>query len=194
MIIPTSFAQVNLKFTGDALPGTAEVVFGVNITGFPGDPISLGTAVIGAVGDASLDELWVGDVKLSSVLVKYGPNSTGVFGETTADMAGTAANPGVTANTALLVRKVTDTGGRQGRGRLFLPGIPTNQVDSDGVVHGGFLDTAHADFQDFLAKLGAIPAPMALLHGEHSPSSTPHEVLDLVPSGLLATQRRRLRP
>jgi len=193
VIIPVDFAQVNLKFTGSALPTGAEMTFGMNTVGNPGSVAAWADDVAGAWDDAGLVELYTGQVRLSSILVKAGPNSTGPFVEQPYDFLGTAANPAVTANTSMLIRKVTDTGGRQGRGRFFLPGVPEGKVDPDGTFDSGYLDSAVADWESFLGKLGTDQLPMALLHGDGSPVATPHEVLDLSPATQAATQRRRLR-
>lgn len=193
MIIPVDFAQVNLRFAGDALPTGAEMVFGVNLTGFAGGPLDAANDVATAWTDANMDALYVGDVELRSVLVKFGPNTTGAFAETFVSVPGIGANPGVTPNTALLVKKATEVGGRQGRGRMFQPGVPSNQVDDDGNVKPGFLGTANSNYGDFLSKIAADQLPMALLHNEGSPTAAPFEVTSLTPGAVLATQRRRLR-
>lgn len=193
MFIPEDWAQVNLKFTGDAIPDVAEMTFGVNIASYVGAPADLASLVITHAGDADLTALWVGDVTLSSVLAKFGPNEDGPFAEVATDLSGTAANPAVPANTSLLIRKVTAVGGRHGRGRMFMPGVPSNQVDSDGTVHSGYLDTAHANWGDFLGKMTTDSAHPALLHAAPGLTPPPYLILDLLPATKLATQRRRLR-
>lgn len=193
MIIPEDFAQVNLKFTGDAIPTGAEMTFGINTVGNPGGVPAWADDVVSNWDSAGMAELYTGQVTLASVLVKAGPNATGPFIETLAGIPGTAANPAVTANTAMLIRKVTDTGGRQGRGRFFLPGIPEGHCDPDGTLDTGYLESATADWEAFLGKMGTSQLPMALLHGAGSPVAVPHEILDLVPATKAATQRRRLR-
>lgn len=193
MIIPDHFAQVNLKFGGPNLPTGAEMTFGVNITGYAGGPADAGPDIYTAWTDASVDDLYVGDTWLASVLVKFGPNDTGAFAEYVVNAHGSAGNPGVPANTALLVKKVTSFGGRKGRGRMFLPGIQSSVIDPNGNLHSGFLTTALANLNDFLGKLGAAQLPMALLHGDHETGLAPYEVNVLDIGSKVATQRRRLR-
>jgi len=193
MLIPEGYAQINLLYTGDAAPTGAQVTFGADISGTAGDPMSIGSAVVSNYISASMDELHVGALTLSGVLVKFGPNETGPFATYPADVDGSAANPSVLVNGALLVHKTTDSGGRSGRGRMFFPGIPENQTDSDGTVHGGYLSTIAGLLEDWRGKLITDLIIPVLLHSDPETDLLPTEITGFVPQAKLATQRRRLR-
>lgn len=65
---------------------------------------------------------------------------------------GTPVPPGV----ALLMTKQTNTGGRRGKGRMFIPGISQTQVNGDGIVASGFLATARANVETLRTRLTAL--------------------------------------
>lgn len=193
MFIPEDYAQINLKFTGDAAPTGAEVTFGADVSGTAGDPSSIAAAVSVAYQDAGLDGISVGALTLSTILVKFGPNDEGPFANFPVGIDGTAANPSTLVNGALLIHKVTDLGGRHGRGRMFWPGIPDNQVDADGTVHSGYLTSVGEWLEDFRGKLIADLIIPVLLHADPEYPHPPFEVVALQPQPKMATQRRRLR-
>jgi hypothetical protein len=193
VIIPLDYAQVNMKFTGDAAPTGAQITFGVDVSAFAGDPTNLGATVSSNWASASCDELYVGALTLAEILVKFGPNEDGPFGVYPVGVDGTAANPSTLCNGALLVRKVTSMGGRKGRGRLFLPGVPENHVDGDGSVASGYLTSATEDLNDFLGKMATDDARLVLLHNDPDVDPATTVVDSFAPSALMATQRRRLR-
>lgn len=193
MFIPEGYAQVNLQFTGDAAPTGAEVTFGLDVSGAASDPASTAATVAVHYQDAGLDGIHVGALVLSSILVKFGPNDVGPFAVYPTDIAGTAANPSTLINGALLIHKVTPMGGRVGRGRMFWPGIPDNQVNADGAVSGGYLTSVAEWLEDFRGKLITDELIPVLLHAEPGiqPLDTPIDAL--LPQPKMATQRRRLR-
>lgn len=193
MIIPLDYAQANIKFTGDAAPTGAEITFGVDVSTYPGTPTLLASDIYTAWSSSSLEELYVGSCVLSEIYVKFGPNEDGAFGSYFPDAPGSGANPSVTVNSALLVSKHTPKGGRIGRGRFYLPGVPDNQADANGTVHSGYLTSATDDFNEFLGKLEAAGTKMVVLHGDPDIDPATTAVNVLVPQPKLATQRRRLR-
>lgn len=193
MIIPDGFAQVNFRFIGDAAPTGAEVTFGADISATGGDPTSIAAAVSVAYQDAGLDGISVGACTLATILVKFGPNDTGPFVQFPVGLVGTAANPSTLVNGALLIHKVTPLGGRSGRGRMFWPGIPDNQVDADGNVHSGYLTSVGEWLEDFRGKLIADDIVPTLLHADTDVAPIDTPITGLLPQAQMATQRRRLR-
>lgn len=113
---------------------------------------------------------------------------------------GTSSDAVVPQNTAYLVRKRTDLGGRRGRGRFYLPGVSEAGVDAVGALgtaHRDALQTAVDDWYDFLtAGVGARLYPPVVLHRSEGigtePAPTP--ITSFVVESKVATQRRRLRP
>lgn len=193
MIIPTGFAQVNLKFTGSALPTGAEMTFGVDHTGYSGDPLAAGEDIFDIWDGADLEGLQNTTTFLTGVLVKFGPNSTGPSAEYVNSKQGTNGGDAYNPNTAYLVHKATALGGRAGRGRMYMPGVNEGDVDGTGVVDGTLLGLLNTRWAAFAAALVLADLPMVLLHGPGSPISTPTLVTGVTVDQKVATQRRRLR-
>ena len=191
MFIPEDYAQINLKFTGDAAPTGAEVTFGADVSGTAGDPSSIAAAVSVAYQDAGLDGISVGALTLSTILVKFGPNDTGPSFELPASHGGDLSGQGVTPNTSLLVKKSTAVGGRRGRGRIYWPGIEEGVIDAFGNIDPTAQSTFQGLFDGFRTALSSGDVPMVVLHADTG--FTPHLVEDLIVQNVAATQRRRLR-
>jgi len=114
------------------------------------------------------------------------PGQAGTF------LTGGSAISTIPINGALLVRKSTALGGRSNRGRYYIPwSLQESDVSDVGTIAGG----TQSDWQDlqddFLASLVAADVPMQLLH---SGAGDPATVVSLSVQGVIATQRRRLRP
>lgn len=193
MLIPTGYAQVNMRFTGVAVPSGAEMTFGV-ANGGDLSPLDIATVVDGAWAAANLRDNQCNDLSLTSILVKLGPNATGASAEFGTDRSGLASGAGVPPNVSVLIRKVTDSGGRAGRGRFYMPGFTEGSVDESGAIAGAVLSTMQGQADTFLDELAGAFCPMALLHGSlDAPIDVPLEVTALVVDARVATQRRRLR-
>lgn len=105
---------------------------------------------------------------------------------------GSNGDPVVPPQVSLLCRKETGIIGREGRGRLYVPGLSLSQIGTDAT----FIDPTHlAIFQtaanDFLAGLVSHGHSMVLLH--RNPAVLPYDVTALVVESQIATQRRRNR-
>jgi hypothetical protein len=98
-------------------------------------------------------------------------------------------------NLAMLITKATLVPGRQGRGRIFLPGPDEASVDGAGNLSSGLL----SDLADACTALTAVESQpgvtgQVILHPEGSPlADTPSFVAALSPNIRCATQRRRMR-
>lgn len=193
MIIPTGYAQVNLMFTGSALPNGAQVTLGYKLgTGFD-DPAILAAGVIAAIdGSDWLANVHVQNV-ISSVLAKLGPNDTGASAEVPCDIEGTYSSGGCKPNTTFLISKTTAVGGHAGRGRAYWPGVPDNEVENDGTIQGATLVAAQSDLSSLFSDLDSVSDGLYLLHGAGSPVSTPTKITQFLLDARVATQRRRLR-
>lgn len=189
MVIPTNYAQVNLVLGGIGLPNGAEMTFGVhNEAPFTADELA------DVVGDeltaANFDGFITTECQLSSIKVKLGPNSTGPTSELAYVIVGTATGETVAPNTAALISKVTDLGGRQGRGRMYMPGISETSTDAGGQLDAGFAASLQVMWASFRTSMTAAAAEPVLLHGDEI---TPTLITDFNVQLTLATQRRRLR-
>jgi hypothetical protein len=193
MIIPETFAQVNLRFTGGAVPLGAEMTFGVSHVGHGGTPAQ----VAGDIGadwiTSNMNDQQVNDVTLSTILVKFGPNDSGNFAEVAVGAQGTDSDPGITPNTSVLIKKETNFGGRQGRGRMYMPGLPEHLVGDGGVLEPAYITSTQAACDAFFAALVADDLVPVLLHSEDSPPQLPYTITEFVVDNTAATQRRRMR-
>jgi hypothetical protein len=193
VIIPTGYAQANLRFTGVALPLGAEITQGHDVGAFIGDPSDLADLVATAWGLSGLNGMQVSEVALTSVEVKYGPNATGPSGLWTGLVTGAVSGDSVEPNTAALVHKKTAFGGRAGSGRFYIPGIADSTVSNAGVITGTTVAAYNGWLAAYLSGFSPVDADLVLLHGEGSPITTPTPVTSLECDARVATQRRRLR-
>jgi hypothetical protein len=193
MTIPTGFGQINWIMGGLALPTEAQVTMGVDLTGFSGDAVDFADAAVDAWDTAGVNGIQCTEVGLIRTLVKMGPDATGPSHERSSLIGGAVTATVVPPNVALLVRKITDLGGRAGRGRLYLPGLDEDEVNGQGTISGGLASTAQGVFNALAtALIGADLFPV-VLHGEGSPITTPTPITSLSVDSTVATQRRRLR-
>ena len=193
MLIPAGFGQANLKFQSAATPHGAEVTFGFERVGV-GDPLTVGGIIRDAWDDELIDNLLSDQIELVSILVKFGPNDTGPAQELAVSLPGLDSGTPVPPNVSVLVHKHTAFGGRQGRGRMYIPGIPEGQVDGAGTITSATPAVWTTRFNNFLGVLEAADYPMVLLHAGSGAVTTPYPVIGLTCSSTVATQRRRLRP
>jgi hypothetical protein len=192
VVVPVGYAQVTIGFTGSAVPTGAAVTFGLDISAGPATPALVAVAVDNAYFSSGIPTQIATGANETSILVKFGPDNLGPSAEIATNNPGTGGSSGV-PNTAWLVRKVTALGGRAGRGRFFLPGVPEAEVDPSGIIDSSSvtgMQTAVDDFFSELAVGGMIPV---LLHSEGSPLNIPTEITSHEVQSLAATQRRRLR-
>lgn len=190
MIIPVSFAQVNIRFGGSGMPRGAEVTFGVD----NGTTVYDAPTIAGIIGG-----LWVDHIKAitnvnttcDEVLVKLGPNSTGASAVLGIGEAGTVSSGAPQPAVALLVQKQTALGGRHGRGRMYWPILGSTWMETGSVLTTAHRSTLQTAMGGILSDLATALIPMVLLHGDLSVAPT--EVIGLNVETQLATQRRRLR-
>jgi hypothetical protein len=139
---------------------------------------------------AAWGQLYSSQITATSLLVKLGPNDTGASVVEPISFGGAGASAQSAPNVAMLVQKGTNLGGRKGRGRLFIPGVPEASVDPSGIIAAGTITALNAVLGDFITDLQTNDVPMVLLHSD---STTPTPVTSLNINATAATQRRRLR-
>jgi hypothetical protein len=98
-----------------------------------------------------------------------------------------AAPPQVT----YLLQKITGFAGRKNRGRMYLPGVSETHVGPNGQITGAKLTELAGLAAAALSNWATNGAELVILHTD--PADTPRPVVELSPSTLSATQRRRLR-
>lgn len=189
-IIPEGFAQVNYVFTGTGLPLGAQTTLGLRLDD-PGDSPAV-------VADHARDA-WVARILtyqslntfLQSVRVKFGPNDTGGFGEVADGNNGDAVGESWAPQISLLIEKVTNAGGRRGRGRMYVPGFVEATVDEGGVIDPANVIAINGALVEFIADLQLDGLQPVLLHS--SAPSAPTVISSLLVDPRTATQRRRNR-
>jgi hypothetical protein len=192
MLIPFDYGQVNWKLTGTGLPSGAEVTCGFWHHNFAGTVQDAAEALWQTWAD-NVMPLLASSVAVTSALVKYGPNDDGAAYEFVDSQAGTAGSETSPPNAAVLVTKQTIVGGRKGRGRMYVPGIPEADVSPGGLIAGATVTAWNAAFEDMRDEATGLNLPFRLLHGEYDPQPAPYSIEAFSVTDLLATQRRRLR-
>ena len=192
MTIPVGYAQVNWKLSGASLPTGAETTLGLDISGASVTQEEVANLAI-AGWDAEIAP-WISDgFVLTSVLVKYGPDATGPSVEIGATVNGEHAGVGAPPNVAYLVQKQTASGGRAGRGRMYIPGVPEGEVTAAGVLSSTVRNGLSAGLEAFATAFEAVGCSPVVLHQPGSPLLTPTEITNFLVSPSVATQRQRLR-
>jgi hypothetical protein len=192
MLIPLGFAQLNAIHTGTSLPNGAQWTLAVNHDGIEQTPLQVAEKFEQALSDSNLyDNVSLG-VTMTSVLCKFGPNDTGKSALSPANEPGVNGNQ-ASPNTSYLVHKNTDDGGRAGRGRFFLPGVPDSLINPSGTIVSASISAINTSLATFLAALIAEDVIPVVLHNVGSPLSSPSPIESLVVDAVAATQRRRLR-
>ena len=183
LIIPPGYAQCSVEFSqqgGSA--GPKFTTFGAHLVG-GGDISAAAEAVEGFFND----RLYVNDVALVKLNIDTATTHTEVPLTNTAK-GGNATSPQV----ACLVKKVTNIRGVENRGRMYLPGVLSDDdVGVGGLIDPDVLENLQTGMSAFLSELETnAGVEMVVLH---SGSSDPTPVGSLLVEALVATQRRRLR-
>jgi hypothetical protein len=190
--IPAGFAQAS--FGGYIAGDTEEAIWTIGFSVDGGVDPSIALAMYGN-WLTNFQSLSSTDWTFASCRVKYGPTSTGPTVESVgATATGSVSEITIPINTALLVRKITGTGGRRGRGRAYLVGqLMNGMLGGAGVIDStplSALQSACDDFyDDCLATAGV--SQLVLLHSD---AGVPSTIVGLQAQQKVATQRRRLRP
>lgn len=188
-MIPTGYGQLSLVHSGDNFEGDC-----INTFGFinPGDEdaAACGDIFKGALLGSGLLAQYSGSVTVTEVRIKLGPDATGESAEVAIGNSGLVGGQAVSPQVALLVRKNTALGGRAGRGRFYIPGMPAASLVNSGTFDGTDMDQVVSEWTDIWNVMAFVGLEQRLLHD--SPL-TPTPVTSMVGSVRVATQRRRAR-
>jgi len=192
MDIPVGFAQVNFVFGGTACPTGAQCAFGIKHTEWP-NPKSDIPAKIELIWDQAngLRSFTNSRVVLQKIRVKLGPNLTGAFYEVAVNEAGDQDRLHSVPNVSHLISKLSDLGGKNGRGRTFWPGVAENDVLENGDLTANRIAEMQTAFDNFRGTMQIELLPLQILHELPVPFPTP--ITNMVCQTRTATQRRRLR-
>lgn len=192
MPIPENYGQVTFGFTGAGAPTGAAITFGI----FRGDdksPADCALEINGVFLATNIKTQLSNSLNHSSTLVKFGPDDTGPSAEVPGIGLMSSGDAQAAPNLSLLIQKRTLFGGRSGRGRFFLPGVPEGQVTASGTINAPYVNGMQNVMTDFLEGLQGAGWPMVVLHRPGAPLTTPSPVASLLVQATAATQRRRLR-
>lgn len=104
--------------------------------------------------------------------------------------AGSIGGAGFPPNTALLVQKRTPTGGRHGRGRMYVPGASSAEVSTAGFLNLPFVSDCNDALESFRSEISAGTLAPVLISSAGVLGSV---ITSFTMSEKVATQRRRLR-
>lgn len=194
MEIPAGYAQITLGFSGAMAPTGAAVVYGVLWDEeFPSSFMSEALdEAVAAFGTRFMPAI-TNQLTLSSALIKVGPNVTGPSLEKGYSVTGGSGNVGGYPGACYLLTKRTAFGGRAGRGRMFLPGVPEATIEPGGLLTSGTATAMTTAATNWLADHATNAVPVVLLHNAGSPLTEPTPVTEMACSARTATQRRRNR-
>lgn len=192
MLIPVDYAQVNVFMPVSQYPYVPQCTFGVDTREFVGTTTEFAEAIY----DIWSTE-WAGfltsNVTFDKVRVKYGPNATGPAEEFGGSASGAVSGESVEPSVAALVTKNTSLGGRQGRGRFYLPGMPESYLNPGGDLTSTGMLQGQSCADAWLAAMNTANIPPVLLHGVGTSDTTPEEITSLTLQGRYGSQRRRNR-
>jgi len=188
MIIPSGFGQVSFVHQGAGIEGD-----GVCTLGFRNDAgASANSAAedIGTLWIPVVDQFCVQGITFTSAFVKLGPNDVGPSGEFAFSAIGDQGDDSASPQTCVLLQKTTLLGGRQGRGRMYVPGPPDVLGENDGVWDAGAVAQWQTAIDTFTAAMTSADYVPVLLHTD---SLAPTPMTGMIVSTRSATQRRRNR-
>lgn len=200
VLIPTGFAEVTLNWTHlDSSKEWATVLGceqGIETPENVGETYEL-------AWNSNLMSVTDNTLELTSIDVRVGPSSGAAPGLTVnypVGAVGTNPMSGAPANCTVLVKKLTNLGGRANRGRNYWPGmVADGQVDEVGTLDPAVVIGLQSAFVDFFGDVASgngattSPCPMVILHDEASPTTEPTTISAVQVMSIIATQRRRIR-
>lgn len=197
--IPPGYGQASIILTGPL--GTAPYVttLAVSLAGAEGNYVGVANSIFSAYSGAFMST--TNDLlTLSKVSILVGDeDGNGSVDSTAAAVAGSNVGQMAPIAMAPILRKNTGELGRQGRGRMFLPGaLGEADVDDNGQLAPAFRTGLGVAAQGFLDDIrngdeasGFPPATPFLLH--NSPTLTPYSILSLTAATTVGWIRKRLR-
>lgn len=192
--IPPGFAEIWTAFSVGGDPEPMYVSLGVDLAVGVGANLTTANAMQNVMV-TNLDNLLSQDYGVSNGHVIFGNDGGDIRIDTTVTpQTGDQTQVALPQNVAMLVRKITATGGRRGRGRMFIPGVPINVINGSGSLTGTYPATAESVFNDIQTTLEGLADVETLVLFHDTAPFTPTPITDLIVQSKLATQRRRLRP
>lgn len=199
LVIPVGYGLAAFHLTGPVGTQPYVTTMGVDLSAAGGDFVAAADAAFLAYS-ANLLARTSNQLVLDHVTLSVGQDGPGGSVDSTETPApGTSSGVFPPTALSLIARKVTNSLGRPGRGRMFLPGVVTeSEVEQDGTISTASRNAINPVLQQFLEDLrdgvaGApalIPLPPVLLHSGARP---PDPVVQLTASETVGWIRGRIR-
>lgn len=193
VIIPPGFAQVSIEHWLTAYNRPAVTTWGIDLSGNAADADSV------AQQQWSIYTTHMGPQIDSTVTIRDCRVAIGqdggdpILGFSTGSTAGGRSAESTPPALALMITKRTNSGGRRGRGRIYIPwALSDTAVSENGAIAGASLTAWGSAASAWRSALAAANRHMVLLHGSGltaPPAPTPVE--NLVVNPTIRTQRRR---
>jgi hypothetical protein len=192
MLIPDGYAQASFIHTISGSQRPSVCTLGFNISQAGGTLTDMALILADEWSDNVMDGLSV-SVQFARLLLKAGPNATGASVEVEVGNFGTDSGPSGGPQISMVVQKITSQGGRTGRGRFYLPGVPEGAIGPDGVIAGTKVSLMQGHLDTFWDNVVANDLDPVLLHGEDTVAESPFLITNFVVQAQSVTQRRRNR-
>lgn len=204
-IISAGLALLEQPLLRSDMSRAAMVTFAINVTGTPS--VALAQTTVNDFQTAFntyLGPNFDSEVSLLQPTVRLGALSTVPFEAVATGAVVTGGTSGnfVPPNVACLVKKTTGLGGRENRGRMYLPFfLPQGAVNENGTILSGSLASVQTAVHNFFFALSATPYTPCLAHRVYNTPHPPHYVTEITTGSsvtamtaepIIATQRRRL--
>lgn len=200
LVVPSGFGFAVFRFLLVSDPEEQVVTMGFDgSAGGPGQSIADGLKAAWLTGTSAAN--MSNEYTFVGVTVRYneggGPSALNVY-ESLSNTPGTFVSAMPPSNCAVLVRKLTATAGRRGKGRMYLPcfSVGEGNVDTRGAIATATRNNQQGFMNSFLAAFTGVVNPV-LLHTQKEgapapPAPTP--ITSLVVADRIATRRLRMRP
>ena len=188
MTIPAGFGQVSWFFSGSGTPLGAATTIGFDHNS-AATAAELAESFYTLFAEEAMPVVH-NQTDLIGCQVKLGPDATGPSGLFSDVTTGSLTGGSFPPNVAFLVHKNTNLGGREGRGRMFIPGVAEGAAVDDGTLSGGTVSSWNTALGTMLLAAALSDVPFYLLHAS---ATSPTAIQTLTIDGKVATQRRRLR-
>lgn len=198
LTIPPGYGLAAIEVT--SIQGTSPFVttIGVDLGDASGDFVAAANRVFITYTNNFLTSMGTAFIVNRVILTVGQDGGSGSVISTEPAIAGTRTGTFGSVVQAVLLNKVTNVLGRQGRGRMFIPGVLSQtEVNTSGIISSGSVTAFQADADGFYNDLldpGATSGPAlppVLLHSNAVLSPTPIEALQV--SNKTGIQRKRIR-
>lgn len=194
-IIPLGYGEITINYSQAGTTRPAQITFGTSLEGVASPSAYLSGVLSAMKGTNGLLDDDVFDATLTAVNARltYTVLSGPIVIDEAINITGVRAGASMPPNVAALGRRVTNRGGRQGRGRIYLPSgyLSETDVNEGGYLTPGRISQIQTILTSARAAVNTLSGTLVLLHSVEG--DNPDEIDALVAQPQVATMRRRLR-